>query len=201
VGCRGLPLGGGWGGGGRGGGGRGGVGGGGTMPLFLLYVKADMENCTDFGPASDESHWWTLDLKQSDGPEERSGVAVSSSESVELKGNTSETANFVMKWSEKKFCSINVVQVKGVTRRVTAEDVENQAYVPLVGFECRGCEPTRWDPGSGYTCKSTKGARFDDIDLSEGEWMDYDADHDLSVLIENVQHKFELHKEGKKGKK
>ena len=181
---------------------RGGEKGGHTMPLFVLYVKADMENCTDFGPMSPASHWWTLDLKQSDGDEERSGVSVSRSEEVELKGNTSETANFVMKWSEKRYCSINVVDVKGLTRTVTAEDVENQVFVPLVGFECRGCEPTRWEPGGGYTCRSTKGVRFDDVDLGEGEWMDYDADHDLSVLIENVQHKFELHKEGgKKGKK
>ena len=39
------------------------------------------------------------------------------------------------------------------------------------------------------------GTAFEDVDLTEGEWADYDEENDLSVMIENVESSFETIKE------
>ena len=45
---------------------------------------------------------------------------------------------------------------------------------------------------------STEGNRFDDVDLSEDDWADYDDENDLSVSISELEHRFETYKAGKK---
>ncbi len=46
----------------------------------------------------------------------------------------------------KKEASVNVQQIKGVTRSYTQEDAEAQAFVPIAAFECRGLEPIAYSP-------------------------------------------------------
>ena len=67
-----------------------------------------------------------------------------------------------------------------------------------VAFECRGVEPVKWTPIEPLSCVSTEGNRFDDVDLSEDDWADYDDENDLSVSISELEHRFETYKAGKK---
>ncbi|TMW59661.1 hypothetical protein Poli38472_004730 [Pythium oligandrum] len=161
------------------------------MVLFVLYVKADLENIDKLvAPAF---HQWCIDVKESNGDETREGVVVSEEELLEVDGSRGEV-HFLLKWpGAKKQSQLTVVRdVKKLTRPVTGED--SGEYVPFVGFECRGLEPYAWHPGSGYTVTSAGGtATFEDVDLAD-DWADYDDEGGQSVGVYGVEYKFEVHK-------
>mmetsp|Transcript_12943 Transcript_12943/g.47326 ORF Transcript_12943/g.47326 Transcript_12943/m.47326 type:complete len:167 (+) Transcript_12943:118-618(+) len=166
------------------------------MVVFVLSMRADVEGVEEIKKTPGQQ--WCLDLKASDSDEERKGVFVSDDEQVELSTGRA-SANFVMKWpGTSKEASVDVVDLKGVTRSYTRAD--SGAMVPIVAFDCRGVEPTAWYPQSGFQVVSEKGGVFDDVDLKEGDWTEYDDENDLAVSILEVGHEFSVHKE-KKGKK
>ncbi|KAG6618548.1 DUF866 domain-containing protein [Phytophthora cinnamomi] len=161
------------------------------MVLFVLYVKADLENVETL--TAPELHRWCLDVKEPRGDEKREAVFVSDGDAVDVAGGRSEV-NFTLKWpGANKPAQLTVVRdVKKLTRAVTAAD--SGEFVPFVGFECRGLEPYAWHPESGYTVVSAGGhAKFQDVDLSE-DWADYDGDGEQSVGIYEIEYKFEVHK-------
>ena len=82
------------------------------------------------------------------------------------------------------------VQIKGVTRAITAADSDE--WVPVAGFECRGLEPTRLHPGPGFAVVTASGAKHADVDLSEGEWVEYDAKLKESVGVYGLEARFEV---------
>ena len=47
--------------------------------------------------------------------------------------------------------------------------------VPVVAFECRGCEPVGWHPQTSCRVKTTGGKVFEDVDLEEKEWCEFGA--------------------------
>jgi hypothetical protein len=107
----------------------------------------------------------------------------------------------VVDFTEKKFTTGGVF--KGT---------ETANWVPLIAFDCRGLEITKWYPGvsnfgmfrrccpsfdlafpqTGFTCQSEPGYLFEDVDLSE-DWAEYDDENDLSVEITELEHKFDRH--------
>lgn len=64
-------------------------------------------------------------------------------------------------------------------------------WVSVLGLECRGVVPVRWRPFRDFIAESTEGHYFEDVDLSEGDWAEYDEENDLSVSITNVEAKVE----------
>jgi len=53
----------------------------------------------------------------------------------------------------------------------------------LAVLECRGCEPASWQAAQGWTATSEAGHDMEDVDLSEGEWADYDEEGDVAVTV------------------
>ena len=78
----------------------------------------------------------------------------------------------------------------GIPREMTAED--SGEFVPVLALECRGVEPFSFYPmGSEFVVVSEGGGKFDeDVDLSEGDWADYDEEHDISVSVSEFESKF-----------
>ena len=76
-------------------------------------------------------------------------------------------------------------------RPYTVDD--NEKFVPMIAFDCRGIEPIAFHPmGGEFIVESEGGMSFeDDVDLSEGDWADYDGDNDISVSISEFESKFE----------
>jgi hypothetical protein len=66
-------------------------------------------------------------------------------------------------------------------------------FAPILAVECRGLEPTIFHPGNEFVVESEGGTTFSDdtVDLSEGDWAEYDADHDSPVSISSVEFKWE----------
>jgi len=102
----------------------------------------------------------------------------------------------VFSWPDtRKQCSVNVVDVKRVTRNYSAAD--SASFVPLVAFDCRGCEPVAWYPGDdGFIVKAESGAVFEEVDLSDADgWTDYDDQANQGVSVMALEHKFTVHRE------
>jgi hypothetical protein len=66
-------------------------------------------------------------------------------------------------------------------------------YVPMLCVDCRGLEPTAFFPmRNEFVVVSAGGAEFaEDIDLSEGEWGNYNADNDALVSMSDIEFKWE----------
>eukprot|EP00882_Tetradesmus_deserticola_P007366 GHRQ01007760.1.p2 GENE.GHRQ01007760.1~~GHRQ01007760.1.p2 ORF type:complete len:163 (+),score=60.18 GHRQ01007760.1:249-737(+) len=160
------------------------------MPTFLLYIKADLENIGKIDVPL--GHSFCIDVKESAGSETRERVHVTAAETHDMSGSKG-TANFVMKFAKdsRHECSINVMQLKGVTRAVTEDD--EGKFVPVMAFECRGIEPTAFHPEDGFVVTSKGGKVFDDVDLSE-DWSEWDEKINESIGIYSVEAKFGLHK-------
>ena len=60
-------------------------------------------------------------------------------------------------------------------------------------MECRGIEPYAFHPLDNlFIVVSEGGSVFeDDVDLSEGDWADYDEENDAAISISEFKAKFE----------
>mmetsp|Transcript_31322 Transcript_31322/g.88825 ORF Transcript_31322/g.88825 Transcript_31322/m.88825 type:complete len:162 (+) Transcript_31322:246-731(+) len=161
------------------------------MVLLCLHIKANLENIKSL--TLPVGHIWCVTLQQSQGSERRPKVEICENESHEIPGSKGN-ANFIMKWAkdDRKVCTINIEHVKNYTRAYGEDD--NNQFVPIVGFDCRGAEPVDWHPQGGFRIESTGGAVFDNINLEEKEWCDYDDDAGLSVGVYELEWKFEVKK-------
>ena len=70
---------------------------------------------------------------------------------------------------------------------------QNGNYAPVLAFECRGLEPYAFHClGDEFIVESEGGVRFEsDVDLSEGDWAEYDEENDASVSIDQFEVKIE----------
>ena len=76
-----------------------------------------------------------------------------------------------------------------VPRDMIADD--SGEYVPVLAMECRGIEPYAFHPlGNEFKVTSSGGAVFEeDVDLSEGDWGDYDEENDEAVGVNEFESK------------
>ncbi len=103
-------------------------------------------------------------------------------------------ANFVCKWvRDAKHAASIVVEtsVKGVTRAVEGPEDEG-VWVPVCGFECRGIEPTKLHLGDGFTVTTRAGTVFEDVDFSDGDWVEFCEKGNDSVGVYGVEARFEV---------
>uniref|UniRef100_M3XIX3 CXXC motif containing zinc binding protein n=2 Tax=Latimeria chalumnae TaxID=7897 RepID=M3XIX3_LATCH len=70
-----------------------------------------------------------------------------------------------------------------------AEDTDK--FKTVVKFECRGLEPVDFQPQAGFAAKGAEsGTPFNEINLQEKDWTDYDEKIHESVGIYEVTHQF-----------
>mmetsp|Transcript_7052 Transcript_7052/g.14810 ORF Transcript_7052/g.14810 Transcript_7052/m.14810 type:complete len:163 (-) Transcript_7052:131-619(-) len=160
------------------------------MVVFLLRVKAELENVTNLRPGVGMS--WCLDFKHPQSDETREKVVVSPDETVEVKGSKG-VCNLTLRWPEsKREGNITVctgdIKGKKAAKPFTEEDGD---YVTWAAFECRGAEPVKWHQLESLSCDSTEGKAFDEVDLTEDDWCDYDDENDLSVGVSKIEYVIE----------
>jgi hypothetical protein len=62
-----------------------------------------------------------------------------------------------------------------ISKPVAYTPNDRNDFVTIVKVECRGLEPVGFQPREGWEAKGeTSDTKFDEIDLTEGEWADYD---------------------------
>ncbi|KAK1354518.1 UPF0587 protein like [Heracleum sosnowskyi] len=157
------------------------------MVKYRLMISADMENIKKLRPASgvdDPSFNYYLKMKCGNcGELTKKEISVNSKEKV---SNSWDSPNLIMKC---KFCekvgTVTVISGKG--RPLTQGLSEQGKYAPLMELDCRGYEPVEFMFGSGWKAESIAGTNFEDIDLSEGEFAEYDEKGECPVTIYNLR--------------
>ena len=163
------------------------------MVLLVLYVKAELENVASI--TFPRNLQWCFDVKDAQSDETKEGVFLCAEDVAEVDGSKGD-ANFAMRFPDcKKQCTITFDEVKKLCRdTITAED--SGEFVPIMGFDCRGLEITKWQPTDGYVVKSTGGTVWEDVDLGADHdgWFEYCEKCGESVGITELEFEFRTHK-------
>ena len=163
------------------------------MVLLVLYVKAELENVASITFPGNLQ--WCFDVKDAQSDETKEGVFVCAEDVAEVDGSKGD-ANFAMRFPDcKKQCTITFDEVKKLCRdTITAKD--SGEFVPIMGFDCRGLEITKWQPTDGYVVKSTGGTVWEDVDLGADPdgWYEYCDKCGESVSIQELTFEFRTHK-------
>ncbi|XP_042520667.1 CXXC motif containing zinc binding protein-like [Macadamia integrifolia] len=162
------------------------------MVNFMLMITAELDNLTNLQPqdgCDDPNFSYYFKLKCNNcGELSKKETCVSLDETVPSPHGRG-TTNLIQKC---KFCGREgtVQMIPGRGLPLTFEASQSGKYTPLMVFDCRGLEPVGFVFGDGWKAESTEGAKFNGIDLSQGEYADYDEDAQFPVMISNLQANF-----------
>ncbi|CAL5355505.1 unnamed protein product [Camellia sinensis] len=146
------------------------------MVNLMLMITAELENLTNLQPqggCDDPNFTYYFKMRCGNcGEVTQKETCVSLNETVSLHQGKN-TTNLVQKC---KFCGRDgtVTMITGRGRPLTQEMSQSGKHTPLMLFDCRGYEPVEFLFGSGWKVESLEGTKFDDVDLSEGEFAEYD---------------------------
>ncbi|CCX07306.1 hypothetical protein FPQ18DRAFT_89975 [Pyronema domesticum] len=152
--------------------------------MYYLKLTAELEGVTDLRPQDVEGDPFFYMFKVtclSCREEHDNWVGVSRFETRDISGSRGE-ANFV--WRCKNCKRESSATIKGApTAYVQQEPPKAQR---ILEFECRGCEFSDFKPEGNWEAKGIEsGTLFKDIDLSEGDWFDYDEKAGAEVSIKD----------------
>ncbi|CAG4938159.1 unnamed protein product [Parnassius apollo] len=157
------------------------------MVKIALQIKASLE-CIENLYTNHPDYSWFLKLKcENCGEVSEKFHDLTEAEKVSLKHKRSET-NLLIKC---KLCSRenSVDVIEGSNGVYTSEDLGK--FKTIVIFDCRGVEPVDFEPKSGWIAKAeNEGKTFEDIDLSEKEWADYDEKNQTAVGVYDLEWQF-----------
>lgn len=74
-----------------------------------------------------------------------------------------------------------------VSTEYTSDD--DGKFKTIIVFDCRGLELTGFDPRDGWAVESGRKV-FQDVDLTEKEWVEYNEIDNVPVEINNLESKF-----------
>ncbi|CAJ0589301.1 unnamed protein product [Cylicocyclus nassatus] len=167
------------------------------MPILSLDLKCNMVGVTKFTPSDPETHRWFLKFRCmncGESPDHWQYLVIN--EVLEVPGSRGE-AHLVEKC---KLCNrVNTVAI--VPDSVGSYDAaeHNEEWQSMLQFDCRGLEPYDFElRKNGWTAVGIEsGTVFDDIDLSEKAWADYDEKAGEATEISDIEIRF-VHAKAKK---
>eukprot|EP00126_Sphaerothecum_destruens_P007079 Sdes_comp19674_c0_seq1m11537 len=134
------------------------------MVKYSLRIQASLENISNLKVCGEEFQWF-LKLMCSNCKEmSPNWMSLSENESSEIHGSRG-TTQLLLKC---KFCSreSTIDIVPGSIKPYS----DSGNWRDFVHFECRGVEPTEFEPRSGFVATgSESGYPFSDIEFTEGE--------------------------------
>lgn len=159
-------------------------------------ISADLDNLTDLQPQAgcdDPNFSYYFKLKCGNcGEVTAKQTCINLGETVPLP-KSKGTTNLVQKC---KFCgrdgTVTMIPSKGSP--LTQDHSESGKFSPLMAFDCRGFEPMDFIFANGWRAVSIEGTKFDEIDLSEGDFSEYDEKGECPVMISNLRATFEVTK-------
>lgn len=81
------------------------------------------------------------------------------------------------------------INVSSISATYTADD--SGKLKTIVIFDCRGVEPSEFSPRSGWIVESIEnGEKFENVDLSEDDWSEYDEKNNNVVGIAEFKSEF-----------
>ena len=175
-----------------------------TMVLFMLYMKAELENVDSVTLRKDIN--LCINVRNPlENSEVREKVVMNPSEFLEQDESSREPHHhFALRWEGNKKASVLIVLdeagVKTALKKkkkvkapgdYTSDDAGE--WSPILAVECRGLEPEGFFPmGNDFVVASSGGAVFgEDVDFGEGDWAEYDESNDEPVSMSDIEFKWE----------
>ncbi|KAG2666118.1 hypothetical protein I3760_15G040800 [Carya illinoinensis] len=164
------------------------------MVNYLLMIAAELENLTNLEPqggCDDPNFSYLFKVKCGRcGEVSQKETSVTLSETVALPAGKA-TTNLIQKC---KFCGRDgtVTMIPGRGKPLTQEVSESGKHSPLMLFDCRGYEPIEYVFSSDWKAESIAGTKFHSIDLSGGEYAEYDEKGECPVMISNLRSTFDV---------
>ncbi|KAL7285112.1 hypothetical protein ACG7TL_000204 [Trametes sanguinea] len=156
------------------------------MVRLLLSIKADLENVTDLEPASDNFEYFFKVKCTSCNEEHPKMVSVNRVEEREVTSGKGSTAHFVWRCGLCKRESSAKFDPSEKPKSYSAD--ANGQLAPFLTIDCRGLEFVGFDPRGIWKCVGVdSGTVFPEVDLEEGEWVDYDEKASVPVGVSNFE--------------
>ncbi|XP_044462957.1 CXXC motif containing zinc binding protein [Mangifera indica] len=159
------------------------------MVNYMLMILADLENLTNLEPEGgcdnpNFSYFFKVKCGRC-GEMSQKETCVTLNEVVPLSKGKG-TTNLVQKC---KFCGREgtVTMISGRGKLLNQEDSESGKYCPMMLFDCRGYEPVDFIFGGGWKVESISGTKYEAVDLSGGDFTEYDEKGECPVMISNLQ--------------
>ena len=157
------------------------------MGKIALEICATLENVAEIKTMDDDFRWYLKLTCTNCGEQSPSWQYVCLSESVETKGGRG-SASMVQKC---KMCGRenHLDILKDSIKPYLAE--HDGKFIKIIAFESRGLEPMDWDIRSGWIVSSAcSNLIFDDVNLGEKEWYEYDENANETISICDIKHRF-----------
>lgn len=74
---------------------------------------------------------------------------------------------------------------------IASYDDDTGKFKTIIQFDCRGIEPIDFDPREGFIVKANEdGPVFEDVEIENGDWVDFDEKNGNSVSIAEFKSQF-----------
>lgn len=155
------------------------------MVKYILQAKAELENVSEVEPLDTVENPFEYTFKIACGSchqQHNKLVEINRFEQYEIPGSRGD-ASFVFKCQDcKKSHSASIERTK---EKIVIGEKNN--WVTLLNIDARGIEFLDFSPIGQWTCIGQKGSRFNDVDLEDLEWYDFDEDMSQEVSITDVK--------------
>ncbi|KAL2260772.1 hypothetical protein VTK26DRAFT_5126 [Humicola hyalothermophila] len=154
--------------------------------MYALTLTAELTGVTNLRPqdTQDSQFWYTFKVQCTSCREVHpKPVAVSRFENSEISGSRGE-ANFV--WKCKNCKRESSASIKAAP--TPYEQTEPPKAQKIIEFDCRGLEFTEFIPEGEWLAEGLESnTKFTGIELTEGEWFDYDEKAGEEVSIKELK--------------
>ncbi|KZF19460.1 DUF866-domain-containing protein [Xylona heveae TC161] len=154
--------------------------------MLSLTLTAELQGVTDLRPddTEEDPYYYTFKVQCTSCRETHANwVNVSRFESNELSGSRGE-ANFVWKCRNCKREASATIKAAPASYQYNSPPTRQK----VIEFDCRGLEFTDFKPDGEWVAQGLdSGTKFAGIDLSEGEWFDYDEKAGEEVSIQELK--------------
>jgi len=151
-----------------------------------LQISANLENVTNLVSFGDDFRWYLM-MRCNNCGEETKWLYLSLEERFPMKGSKGN-ANLIYKCKMcSRDCSVDILPE--MIAKYTIDD--SNTFKTIVGFDCRGLSIIDFSPRIGFVCEGIEnGTKFNEVNLEDKEWVDYDEKSNVSVGIYELKHKF-----------
>ncbi|KYQ92919.1 DUF866 family protein [Tieghemostelium lacteum] len=148
-----------------------------------ISIKAELEEISNIYPQLDKTWFVTLTCSNC-GEVTPNMVSIDPCTQIEI---VKATVNFAMKC---KLCRReNSVSIETADKQIKDRTIESEQWVQMATFDLRGFEIKDVEFGENWSIVIPSGKTYSDVDLSTGEWSEYDEGSSTSISILNMEYK------------
>lgn len=148
--------------------------------MFGLLLSAELQGVTDLGPTLPYEFSFKIECTSCHEVHEN-WVTMNAQDKSDISGSRGD-ANFVFKC---RFCKRESSATLTETGKTL--NIDDKKPAEILQIDCRGLELKEFRADGDFQCKGESGTPFKEMDLTEGEWFDYDEKNSEEVSVTDVK--------------